>query len=252
MPAHFFVNACPTFHLCSSSFPGPPAVEGPSAERTASLAVERIGPVPQTWIGDRPTDAQWHKQHFLCCPPVRVWSFSLWVGLGHTDGLDNRAARTNRTPFGTPVDDDTEASTSRARRGVGSASDQPSSTIGTVYDRLGRPARRTCDPWVRYRIAAYRYTLYHTDDIIRKATRFPSRLRIEAPGFAPAQPEPLDAPLLPFARRQTAFPLYILWFRLPAPASSPEVTKLEERLEKPPPPLFGVRRGPFCHAPLRS
>ncbi|MCS3627440.1 hypothetical protein GGP85_000794 [Salinibacter ruber] len=143
MPAHFFVNACPTFHLCSSSFPGPPAVEGPSAERTASLAVERIGPVPQTWIGDRPTDAQWHKQHFLCCPPVRVWSFSLWVGLGHTDGLDNRAARTNRTPFGTPVDDDTEASTSRPRRGVGSASDQPSSTIGTVYDRLGLPAGPT-------------------------------------------------------------------------------------------------------------
>ncbi len=143
MPAHFFVNACPTFHLCSSSFPGPPAVEGPSAERTASLAVERIGPVPQTWIGDRPTDAQWHKQHFLCCPPVRVWSFSLWVGLGHTDGLDNRAARTNRTPFGTPVEDDTEASTSRARRGVGSASDQPSSTIGTVYDRLGLPAGPT-------------------------------------------------------------------------------------------------------------
>lgn len=143
MPAHFFVNACPAFHLCSSSFPGPPAVEGPSAERTASLAVERIGPVPQTWIGDRPTDAQWHKQHFLCCPPVRVWSFSLWVGLGHTDGLDNRAARTNRTPFGTPVDDDTEASTSRARRGVGSASDQPSSTIGTVYDRLGLPAGPT-------------------------------------------------------------------------------------------------------------
>lgn len=143
MPAHFFVNACPAFHLCSSSFPGPPAVEGPSAERTASLAVERIGPVPQTWIGDRPTDAQWHKQHFLCCPPVRVWSFSLWVGLGHTDGLDNRAARTNRTPFGTPVEDDTEASTSRARRGVGSASDQPSSTIGTVYDRLGLPAGPT-------------------------------------------------------------------------------------------------------------
>ncbi|MCS4120922.1 hypothetical protein GGP45_001264 [Salinibacter ruber] len=143
MPAHFFVNACPTFHLCSSSFPGPPVVEGPSAERTASLAVERIGPVPQTWIGDRPTDAQWHKQHFLCCPPVRVWSFSLWVGLGHTDGLDNRAARTNRTPFGTPVDDDTEASTSRPRRGVGSASDQPSSTIGTVYDRLGLPAGPT-------------------------------------------------------------------------------------------------------------
>lgn len=143
MPAHFFVNACPAFHLCSSSFPGPPAVEGPSAERTASLAVERIGPVPQTWIGDRPTDAQWHKQHFLCCPPVRVWSFSLWVGLGHTDGLDNRAARTNRTPFGTPVDDDTEASTSRPRRGVGSASDQPSSTIGTVYDRLGLPAGPT-------------------------------------------------------------------------------------------------------------
>ena len=143
MPAHFFVSACPTFHLCSSSFPGPPAVEGPSAERTASLAVERIGPVPQTWIGDRPTDAQWHKQHFLCCPPVRVWSFSLWVGLGHTDGLDNRAARTNRTPFGTPVDDDTEASTSRPRRGVGSASDQPSSTIGTVYDRLGLPAGPT-------------------------------------------------------------------------------------------------------------
>ncbi|MCS4194568.1 hypothetical protein GGP50_002798 [Salinibacter ruber] len=143
MPAHFFVNACPTFHLCSSSFPGPPAVEGPSAERTASLAVERIGPVPQTWIGDRPTDAQWHKQHFLCCPPVRVWSFSLWVGLEHTDGLDNRAARTNRTPFGTPVDDDTEASTSRPRRGVGSASDQPSSTIGTVYDRLGLPAGPT-------------------------------------------------------------------------------------------------------------
>ncbi len=143
MPAHFFVNACPTFHLCSSSFPGPPAVEGPSAERTASLAVERIGPVPQTWIGDRPTDAQWHKQHFLCCPPVRVWSFSLWVGLGHTEGLDNRAARTNRTPFGTPVDDDTEASTSRPRRGVGSASDQPSSTIGTVYDRLGLPAGPT-------------------------------------------------------------------------------------------------------------
>ena len=143
MPAHFFVNACPAFHLCSSSFPGPPAVEGPSAERTASLAAERIGPVPQTWIGDRPTDAQWHKQHFLCCPPVRVWSFSLWVGLGHTDGLDNRAARTNRTPFGTPVEDDTEASTSRARRGVGSASDQPSSTIGTVYDRLGLPAGPT-------------------------------------------------------------------------------------------------------------
>ncbi len=143
MPAHFFVNACSAFHLCSSSFPGPPAVEGPSAERTASLAVERIGPVPQTWIGDRPTDAQWHKQHFLCCPPVRVWSFSLWVGLGHTDGLDNRAARTNRTPFGTPVEDDTEASTSRARRGVGSASDQPSSTIGTVYDRLGLPAGPT-------------------------------------------------------------------------------------------------------------
>ncbi len=143
MPAHFFVNACPAFHLCSSSFPGPPAVEGPSAERTASLAVERIGPVPQTWIGDRPTDAQWHKQHFLCCPPVRVWSFSLWVGRGHTDGLDSRAARTNRTPFGTPVDDDTEASTSRARRGVGSASDQPSSTIGTVYDRLGLPAGPT-------------------------------------------------------------------------------------------------------------
>ena len=143
MPAHFFVNACPAFHLCSSSFPGPPAVEGPSAERTASLAAERIGPVPQTWIGDRPTDAQWHKQHFLCCPPVRVWSFSLWVGLGHTDGLDNRAARTNRTPFGTPVDDDTEASTSRTRRGVGSASDQPSSTIGTVYDRLGLPAGPT-------------------------------------------------------------------------------------------------------------
>jgi hypothetical protein len=126
MPAHFFVNACPAFHLCSSSFPGPPAVEGPSAERTVSLTAERIGPVPQTWIGDRPTDAQWHKQHFLCCPPVRVWSFSLWVGLG-------------RTPLGTPVDDDTEASTSRARRGVGSASDQPSSTIGTVYDRLGLP-----------------------------------------------------------------------------------------------------------------
>ena len=143
MPAHFFVNAGPAFHLCSSSFPGPPAVEGPSAERTASLAVERIGPVPQTWIGDRPTDAQWHKQHFLCCPPVRVWSFSLWVGLGHTDGLDNRSARTNRTPFGTPVDDDTEASTSRPRRGVGSASDQPSSTIGTVYDRLGLPAGPT-------------------------------------------------------------------------------------------------------------
>ena len=143
MPAHFFVNACSAFHLCSSSFPGPPAVEGPSAERTASLAVERIGPVPQTWIGDRPTDAQWHRQHFLCCPPVRVWSFSLWVGLGHTDGLDNRAARTNRTPFGTPVEDDTEASTSRARRGVGSASDQPSSTIGTVYDRLGLPAGPT-------------------------------------------------------------------------------------------------------------
>lgn len=115
-----------------------------------------------------------------------------------------------------------------------------------------RPARRTCDPWVQYRIAAYRYTLYHTDDIMRKATRFSSRPRIKAPGFAPAQPEPLDAPLLPFARRQTAVPLYILWFRLPAPASSPEVTKLEERLEKPPPPLFGVRRGPFCHAPLRS
>lgn len=143
MPAHFFVNAGPAFHLCSSSFPGPPAVEGPSAERTASLAVERIGPVPQTWISDRPTDAQWHKQHFLCCPPVRVWSFSLWVGLGHTDGFDNRAARTNRTPFGTPVDDDTEASTSRTRRGVGSASDQPSSTIGTVYDRLGLPAGPT-------------------------------------------------------------------------------------------------------------
>lgn len=143
MPAHFFVNACPAFHLCSSSFPGPPAVEGPSAERTASLAAERIGPVPQTWIGDRPTDAQWHRQHFLCCPPVRVWSFSLWVGLGHTDGLDSRAARTNRTPFGTPVDDATEASTSRTRRGVGSASDQPSSTIGTVYDRLGLPAGPT-------------------------------------------------------------------------------------------------------------
>ncbi len=136
MPAHFFVNACSAFHLCSSSFPGPPAVEGPSAERTASLAAERIGPVPQTWIGDRPTDAQWHKQHFLCCPPVRVWSFSLWVGLGHTDGLDNRAARTNRTPFGTPVEDDTEASTSLARRGVGSASDQPSSTTqpAILYD----------------------------------------------------------------------------------------------------------------------
>ncbi len=62
-------------------FPASTGGGGPPAERTASLTVEHIGPVPQTWIDDRPTGAQWHKQHFLCCPPVRLWDFSLWVGL---------------------------------------------------------------------------------------------------------------------------------------------------------------------------
>jgi len=77
VPVHFLLDSCPVLHLCSSSLLSPPAVESPSAERTASLTVEHIGPVPETWIDDRPTGAQWHKQHFLCCPPVRVWDFSL-------------------------------------------------------------------------------------------------------------------------------------------------------------------------------
>ncbi len=252
MPAHFFVNAGPALHLCSSSFPGPPAVEGPSAERTASLAVERIGPVPQTWNGDRPTRSGTNSTFCAVVRSVCGAFLSGWgVGTltGSTAGQPVRTAR-HLAPRST-----TTRKPQLHGHGGGWIAPPTSHPLRLVPSTIGwacRPARRTCDPWVRYRIAAYRYTLYHTDDIMRKATRFPSRPRIEAPGFAPAQPEPLDAPLLPFARRHTAVSLYILWFRLPAPASSPELTKLEEQLEKPPPPLFGVRRGPFCHAPLRS
>ncbi len=116
-------------------FPGSTGRGGP-VRRAHRIAYGRTHRAGASDVDRRPTDAQWHEQHFLCCPAVRVWSFSLWVGRGHTDGLDSRAARTNRTPLGTPVDDNMEASTSRARRGVGSAPDQPSSTTqpAILYD----------------------------------------------------------------------------------------------------------------------
>ncbi len=219
VPVHFLLDSCPVLYLCSSSFPRPPAVGGrpPSAPRrlrsNTSGRCLRRGSAPA-----RPARSGTNSTFCAVLRSVCGTFLSGWGLKWHTDGLDSRS---------------------------GVAPDQPPSPVDPVYDWLGLPS---CPTAVRPMGSVQNCSIpVHTVSYRRHhaqgdALPFP-------PANRPPRPEPLDAPLLPFARRQTAVPLYIPWFCLPAPASSPEATRLEERLEKPPHPLFGVRRGPFCHGP---
>ncbi len=149
MPAHFFVNAGPAFHLCSSSFPGPPAVEGPSAEHTVSLAAERIGPMPQTWIGDRPTRSGTNSTfcavlRSVCGPFLSGWGVGTLTG--STAGQPVRTARhlaLRSTPTRKPQLHGHGGGWVAPPTSHPLRPNQPSSTTGTVYDRLGLPAGPT-------------------------------------------------------------------------------------------------------------